>query len=170
MADSRFHFTHVASGEDKAGMCAVHPLDNRGDPDTAFCAENGLPTQALFAVEADIVEDAAGRGRSLSVELRLGSERMSLVVVDDDKWRQAAGNVDGAGWKRIGRCNSSFQTRRQIAGQLKLRIVEALTQYVLWNGIERQGNSAGNGAQNERVEDDTRTGECVAKHGEMLLR
>src|SRR5258708_2888804 len=94
---------------------------------------------------------------------------MALIVVDDHKWRQAADNVDGTGWNSVRGRNSGFKARRQIAGQLELGIVESLAQHMLRNGIERQRNSTGHGAENERVEDESRTGECVAQHGEMLL-
>jgi len=142
-----FDFAHVAAGEDEARLRSIHALDDGSD---AYIAAR-LPADAIFPVLAHIGEDAAGRGGSLAIQLRLRSQWPALIVVSNQEGREAVGQIDRASGNGLRGRDALFEAGSQIVGHCDLRIVRAQSKHLLGNGIKRKRETGGEAGENQCV-------------------
>ena len=152
MVFADFHFAHVSPSEHEARVWAADTLDNGGDADSMHVPEHRLPTDALFSVLADIIEDATRRSRGRSIQLCLGRQRVALIVVGNHEGRKAACHIDRARGNGLAGSYSLFEPRYQVAGKLDLRIVGSLAENLLWNDGKSKPKAGREGREHEGVE------------------
>src|SRR5260370_37156622 len=122
-------------------MSAADVLDNCGNADTVRLCQNWLPTDTLFSMLTNVIEDTGGRNRNDSVEFCLRGERAPLVVIRDDEGREAAGHIHIARRDSFGGSGSVFKPGGSIGGELELRIVGTIAQNRLRAALQRQGDA-----------------------------
>lgn len=160
-----FNDAERASCEEEAG---VQTGDTLHDSRDAYVWLR-LPADGVGMVSAEIVEDAAGRGRDGLVQVAVGRGGHALIVVEDDKGLEASLQIDVVAGDGFFGLDAGCDLGGVEVGHLSLGLVGSAAKHVLESEGSGGTPKSEDKTEGESVEEDGARDGLLANHEEMLL-